>query len=345
MSEPSEKAKAPYLLPEDALAYERFLDWSLGGGFKLALIERRHPEERKALVAWTLERVPGAKVAHLEEGDWMRGQIEAACGGEKAGEVPLLIVAGLEDAAERERACAQLNVERDELARDFGIPWVLITHPAAVLELQQRAPDFCDFVGLWLGDSGGVERIEVPRLAMEWKPLGDHLPAAKIAVVAQWAPDELLTQAQDAYKNGQIDIAADRLETFKLRHPGAKESHPLWIELEGDLLASKEQWEKALSCFEQAAQLYENTGIPAMASAMWSKIADRKAEQGDMEHAFLLNDRAMMLAQTAQSADAMAIALVGLAKIAMMKGESEKGRMLLLQSMQLMLSGVTRSAR
>lgn len=56
----------------------------------------------------------------------MRGQIEAAWGGEKAGEVPLLIVTGLEDAAERERACAQLNVERDELARDFAIPWVLI---------------------------------------------------------------------------------------------------------------------------------------------------------------------------------------------------------------------------
>lgn len=305
MSEPSEKAKAPYLLPEDALAYERFLDWSLGGGFKLALIERRHPEERKALVAWTLERVPGAKVAHLEEGDWMRGQIEAACGGEKAGEVPLLIVTGLEDAAERERACAQLNVERDELARDFGIPWVLITHPAAVLELQQRAPDFCDFVGLWLGDSGGLERIEVPRLALEWKPLGDHLPAAQKAVLAQWAPDELLTQALNAFTNGQMDIAEDRLETFKLRHPGAKESHPLWIELEGDLRAEmlyrlailEAKHPQALRFAQEALLLAEEFKLNDLAALCLVMLGMREMVQGEFQSAERhLNDALSRLA-------------------------------------------------
>lgn len=315
MSEPSEKAKAPYLLPEDALAYERFLDWSLGGGFKLALIERRHPEERKALVAWTLERVPGAKVAHLEEGDWMRGQIEAACGGEKAGEVPLLIVAGLEDAAERERACAQLNVERDELARDFGIPWVLITHPAAVLELQQRAPDFCDFVGLWLGDSGGVEGINILGLSnfWGWRP-GVGLPA-DLGPMLKWA-DDLLVNANQATDQNEWDRARDLIATYDLKHPGEVDTNPVRMVVMSRIVGAEWKAEESLRLLERAVAVLKKNGALYSVPPLLVSIAMTKLYTEDLDAASHLLKQAVQLAETTGNDSELDMAIGGQAEIA-----------------------------
>ena len=56
------------LLTEDnARAYRRFLDWSVGAGFKLGVVEIADPWRRDALVAWTSAIVPGTRTLRLDE--------------------------------------------------------------------------------------------------------------------------------------------------------------------------------------------------------------------------------------------------------------------------------------
>jgi len=55
------------LLTEDnARAYRRFLDWSVGAGFKLGVVEVTEPWRRDALVAWTAATVAGTRVVRLD---------------------------------------------------------------------------------------------------------------------------------------------------------------------------------------------------------------------------------------------------------------------------------------
>lgn len=65
----------------------------------------------------------------------------------------------LEEHRERRRLSRELNVLRDQLARRWAVPWVVIIHPMALLDLEQEAPDFCDFVGLWLRNEAVTDDV------------------------------------------------------------------------------------------------------------------------------------------------------------------------------------------
>src|SRR5690606_22605410 len=68
-------------------------------------------------------------------------------------EQPLILLRGLSETPEERTmrpVFSQLNVQRDALARDFACPWVAFLHPYAAQQLRQQAPDFADFVALWI---------------------------------------------------------------------------------------------------------------------------------------------------------------------------------------------------
>ncbi len=156
-----EEAEEPPAPPEQLLressarAYRRFLEWSVGAGFKLAVVEVADRRHRDALVAWTVATVPGTRLLRLDRASQEPLRLPLDQVAAPPGQMSLLVLTHFEDAPKRRLVSAQLNVQRDELARDFAVPWVLLIHPGAALDLQQDAPDFSDFAGLWLGEATG----------------------------------------------------------------------------------------------------------------------------------------------------------------------------------------------
>jgi hypothetical protein len=125
--------------PDDARAYQRFLEWSLGMGFKLAIVEVTAPRDRDALLAWTAEVAPGLRVVKLDEGEHRPVWTLIEEGHGEASDARVLALTRLEEASDRARICAQLNIQRDELVRAFPVPWVFVVHPSAAVELHRDA--------------------------------------------------------------------------------------------------------------------------------------------------------------------------------------------------------------
>ena len=217
------RAAAPerLLTGEDARAYRRFLEWSVGAGFKLAMVQISEPWRRDALVAWTAATVPGTRVLHLDKAsdEPLRTLLEQAAG--PPGEMSLLVLTRLEEASDRRRVCAQLNVQRDDLARLFPVPWVVVVHPHASLEMQRDAPDFSDFAGLWVGDNAAAETAMVLPPAAESQALDIGTP---MEVNRDVPGSDLLAKADAAIRAGKVDEARDLLAQHGLVHPEESES-------------------------------------------------------------------------------------------------------------------------
>jgi tetratricopeptide (TPR) repeat protein len=242
------------LLSEDnARAYRRFLDWSVGAGFKLGVVEVTEPWRRDALVAWTAATVPGTRVVRLNlaSQEPLRGLLEASAA--TIG-MAVLVLTHLEEASDRRVVCAQLNVQRDDLARLLAVPWVIMVHPSAALDLQRYAPDFSDFAGLWL--SGGEAEVA----AVAFKPVarGQAMVTVNVPYGGGDTPgSELLVRSDAAVRAGRLDEARDLLAQHELAHPEAAESvgramvDARLLVYAGDLVGARAKLESLLAACER----------------------------------------------------------------------------------------------
>ena len=200
---------------DDAAAYRRFLDWSVGDGFDLAIVKMTAPVHRNALVAWTKERVPRAyeiDLAQVGPGQSRLWDLLTAALNDHG--ATMLIFYGLEEAASRQRIIAQLNVERDELVKTFAVPWILFVHPVVYLELMQKAPDFVDFAGLWLDE---LPAEKAPALTVELQ--APHLESPMHKSQGSAVEMDLLTEAADAIRSSRLDEARDLLARYDIAAP------------------------------------------------------------------------------------------------------------------------------
>jgi len=200
---------------EDGAAYRRFLDWSPGAGFDLAIVKVTLPAKRDALIAWTKEQIPKAIEIDLRQVSPERSRLwDLLNTAVQEQGATMLIAYGLEQALDPARILAQLNVERDELVKAFALPWILFVHPAVYADVVHKAPDFVDFAGLWLeeahSDVVAESLVVMPEVRAEaFGHVADETSGKR----------DLLTEAAQAIATWRMDEARDLLAQYGLTHP------------------------------------------------------------------------------------------------------------------------------
>jgi tetratricopeptide (TPR) repeat protein len=317
-------AEAPERLfgADDARAYRRFLAWSVGQGFAMAVVEVTAPRDRDALVAWTKAAAPGARVAELDQPGRrpVRVILDEAC--PSPAEASVLLLTGLEQAPERERLRAELNVHRTSLVEAFPLPWVLFLHPAAARELELRAPDFADFANVWVREekpgltSRSHDRVVAPTLR----------DGAAIQGASEPGGTDLLERADHAITQGFVDKAADLLATYDLRHPAGRREDLWRIRLEGRLSWLGGKPDDARVAFDTALRLCAREA-PERALLL-GDLARLREDQGDWEEAISLHQEALHILGNASAEPAYATTLLDLARIRQARGDIDAARTL-----------------
>lgn len=306
--------------PDDARAYERFVTWSIGGGFRLAVVEVTAPRDREALLSWTASKVSGVQVVRLDEAEqrtvW--SLLEEAW--QRPGGASLLALTRLEELQERARICAQLNLQRDEQARAFAAPWVVVAHPAAALDLQQHAPDFCDFAVLWLR----ARAAESQEIAMVARPHGRSVEVSSGVMDSVPTGSEHLDAARAALVLGRIDEAVDLLAQHDLQHPGDRTENPARLILEAELLDLRGEPTQALQILDRALQLGGGDDGAALRAAVLVRMGRLHVHLGAPDDALVLYRSAEASAAGAGLRREQAIALGGIARVLALKGHVEQ---------------------
>ncbi|WP_159397152.1 tetratricopeptide repeat protein [Sorangium cellulosum] len=318
---------------ERGVAYGRFLEWSVGEGFVLAVVELRRPAQREALAKATSAAVAKLCTARLDSlGDRsLRALLEEACPSPE--ETSVLMLTHLEESQDAARICAELNVHRDELARRFALPWVLLVHPAAALALQRDAPDFCDFAGLWLPEEPG-DGAE-PLLEQAIRVLATSGVSPHHLSPDATPPTDLLSLAREAAALGHVDQAADLLAQYDMKHPGERAHDVRRVYMDGLLLRVRGRFAEAIARFDEALELCEMSGDPHMRGVLLDEIAQVYVLQGDLAAARHLERDALELFEQSGDRRRRAASLHQLSVIEGRLGHDVKARELEEKSLQL----------
>lgn len=216
-SSQSPEPRARPLSESDSRALARFLDQSLGHGFRLAIVEAASPADREAILADLAERVgPGLMRVDVDALPGADANLWQALQERFAGEdAPrCLALWGIESRAQPDWP-RQLNVQRDLFVRDIAVPWLLFIHPATRVPLLQEAPDFCDFAILWLRDERPVRQVSILAGAV---PMRGSLPVSSGTLLRSLSiPSPMLKQAMAALDVAHFDEARDHLSRFDLQ--------------------------------------------------------------------------------------------------------------------------------
>jgi len=310
------------LAPEDARAYRRFLEWSIGGGFKLAIVEVTAPRDRDALVAWTVSAAPGARAVALDDPEqrpvW--ALLEEAC--QAPGEAEALVLTRLEELHDRSKVCAQLNIHRDELARAFAVPWVVLVHPSAALDLQRHAPDFCDFASLWMRSRPGDPATTPALLEMrgvERSP--EHLASAP---VREASDEELLDRAYKALSYGRVNEARDLLAEYDLQHPDARASDPRRMWLEAEQLRMRGEPALAMAQLQAALPLCSESLRPLLRGGVLLTMGSIRESWGELDEAANLYRHVFHLYDQHGDQQGRAVSLSAIAGILYVRGDVDE---------------------
>ena len=165
----------------------------------------------------------------------------------------------------------QLNVQRDLFVRDVACVWLVMIHPQGSRHIQDIAPDFCDFVSLWI-------RATEPEAELSIHPPLGIFPTFGIFFPV---PDRLQS-VRLALDEGRFLAARDALDAAMLG-----------LDMEGDvagaawLLRSRIEFE--FGHFSAARRAIEHarafTGEGSLALAIIEGLAVMRAIQGELETA------------------------------------------------------------
>ncbi len=320
---PLDSSAPERILGEDGgRAYRRFLAWTVGDGFAMAVIEVRSPRSRRELLAWTTAEMPDTHVIALDEasGRPLWPLFERAC--PSPGATDVLVLTRLEDAVNRIKLCARINIQRDELARAFPVPWVILVHPAAALEMQQYAPDFSDFAGLWLNEEPEEKATHLEALAS----LGSasrSIAAPAMHLAADDGSSDLLDDAYNAALLSKYDEAADLLAQYDMHHPDVRALEPRRIRLDGILLWMHGDSAKALDRLEEALRLCAPSSDIQMRAGLLSDIAHIRAQNGEVDDALDLHKQALEVYEKEGDRRSRAAVLGDIARLRADKGEAD----------------------
>jgi tetratricopeptide (TPR) repeat protein len=270
----------------DLLRFQRLFDRTLGLGFRLVVWESSTDRDRTALRAW-LQPMLAARSVRLIEVDLVEllGRTDSHAPrsinvwSELTRAVPpatvadhrsVLMLSGFEElmyhgADGRSDLLQQFNVQRDILARDYPCWWLLLVHPASRQHWQTVAPDFSDFVSLWIEAplpkfEGGMDRLTTVD-----EPQRSPGPD-RVETFADW-PEELRA-AYAALRASRLDLALDQIHSFRAAttsRPRTERELAIAELLEGEILnvrgnsaAALRLWrDRVLPVFTRLGMAYE----------------------------------------------------------------------------------------
>ena len=268
------------ILGEDGgRAYRNYVDWTPGTGFALAIVEIALPRDRQALLAWTKRQLPETRVVDMAAADNkpMRPILDAAVA--KPG-TQVLALMRLDEPQNRKALFARMNIQRDELARDYPFPWVIMIHPVAALEMTMLAPDLTHFAGMWLREQ---VKADAPTGALR------SLDTTPTSTVSHEGPkiegSELLQQAQEMLTLRRLDEAADLLAQAELYDPAGRTTNGWRIDLGGWLLWLRGEPKQALAQLDKAREAFEQAGDERGRAVTLGRVADILQVRGDLDEA------------------------------------------------------------
>ncbi|MEO7331950.1 MAG: tetratricopeptide repeat protein [Minicystis sp.] len=330
-SAPSPSTPEEILGVDGGRAYRHFIAWTVGQGFDLAVLEVSDPRQTNALIAWTEAESAGAKIVNLDEVGERPLQTFLGVVCPAPGTTSVLLFRRGEQARNRVALFARLNVQRDELARAFPVPWVLLIHPVAALEMLRHAPDLSDFAGLWLKEEVAATAMgregTLPLLVRQ-----ETMPALSPPTVRTGRSG--LVAASEALWKGRYDEARDRLAQYDLHHPEALTDDPLRIELSGLLAFNEGRLSQAQTAFEQALALSRKQGQSEDQIELRIELGQVRIALGDLGAARAVLEEALAMIGEAETST-RATALHELARVLQAQGDLPAAKASLERSLRI----------
>ena len=326
------------LSAEDAGKLERLLQRGLHGGFRAVVIAVRTGRTERALVDWLRSRPALSAVSWLEAdlgrlaGQNLWAELTElwrdALASARAARVAVLRgVSETREAGGAHSVFQQLNVQRDSLVRDFDWPWIVLIHPSSVRQLRKEAPDFSDYVALWLeveepDENPRIRHLEAlqPSRIDERRVIGERERSAE---GSDQKVAGLLEQASSAYSRADYTVAKDLLAQIQLE-PSLSAEERIGA---GQLLAAIERVtgnpSRALARLQDllASLLPEQARLRA---DLLGEIARIYFEQGQPQKALELHEQEKRMYEALGDERSLAITLGDIARIYRNQGQPQK---------------------
>ncbi len=218
----------------DLPRFQRLLDRTAGVGFKLVMWETPTAADRDSVRAWLAPRLAERRIRMIEV-DLVRlfGRTDGhtrrsfnvwselrhcLAPADVADHRAVLVLSGFEEfisQGERGRSdlLQQFNVQRDILVRDYPCWWLLLIHPASRQQWYTVAPDFSDFVALWIESPMPPVGAAANRLQTLDK-MHDRIVRKDAQSLPDWPAE--LRAARDAARSSRLDAALDAIYSFRL---------------------------------------------------------------------------------------------------------------------------------
>lgn len=332
MTQTPELGAPEELSADDAKALARLLQRGLGKGFRLILLEVATWRVRSRILAWVRDQIAlhSGSVVEIDVAE-LPGQNLWSELGERItvdeGAPLVLALHGFQDAVHgqpdpQRGVYRQLNVQRDLFVRDVACVWLVMIHPQGSRYIQDIAPDFCDFVSLWIrasepstglstGTPIGVfpsfgtffpvpDRFQSVGRALDegrFVDARDALDTAMLGVDAESddAAAAWLLRSRLEYELGNISAARTAIERARgvardeRLANATHEGLAVILLAQGDLTAARAHLEHVLA---EKTRLGD-TGLSAADTILWLALAHHV--QGDLANARSLIERALAM--------------------------------------------------
>jgi tetratricopeptide (TPR) repeat protein len=325
MSEGTEVLPAVICSPADQLRFERLWDRTIGTGFKVVIWEVPEPSARSQVLKWLEPRVNhrSARLIPVDLVDLL-GREDSTLPQtfniwrELTARVPptsvsdhnaILVLTGFEELmyqpnVDRSVLLQQFNIQRDSLVRDFPCWWILLIHPASRQVWKTVAPDFCDFVALWIEagatlsqrDANSQQSVESEKSQSDAFEPGGSMPG--------WYKQ--LKSAEAAILSGQFDSALDQITGFEVQidpKRGEREMAKASL-LKGDIFLNRGDSERALQLWrDKVLPVFRRLESLDEESQTLDRIASVVQTQGNLPEAQRLFGESLRISQRLADSD------------------------------------------
>ena len=300
-------AGAPdYLNDGDVQRLRKLFQRTIGRGFKMAFVETPTQRDADEVLDWLRPHFAEADakeyLVHLPtllgpttEDRRLRTTVWNALTqtipvGEVSGERAVIVVRGIEDLLyidqqNRFDLLQQFNVQRDLFVRDYPCFWLLLVHPRSRHHWYQVAPDFSDFVALWIEASTPEPATSVTRTV-------DLSPDVRSTGSVGFTPEdwpELLRQAFDSISLSRYDEALDQIHTFLASvgdGPDTDRDTAIARMLETDVWGIRGENQRALERLRnEVLPVFERLGTDRERAVCHGRIADVLQARGELDEA------------------------------------------------------------
>ncbi len=291
----------------DLLRFQRLLDRTAGVDFKLVMWETPTAADRDSVRAWLAPRLAERSIRMIEV-DLVRlfGQNDGHTRrsfnvwselrrclppADVADHRAVLVLSGFEEfisQGERGRSdlLQQFNIQRDILVRDYPCWWLLLIHPASRQQGYTVAPDFSDFVALWIESPMPPVEAAANRLQSLDK-MHERIARDDERGFPDWPAE--LRAAHAAARSLRLDAALDAIHSFRLAttsRPRTDRELAIADLIEGDVISRRGRSAEALRLWrDRVLPTFQRLGLAREQCMVMDRIGDALDNCGNLTEA------------------------------------------------------------